>query len=890
MWRKCEQSGSAPVTVRTEADTAVAQGRPTCNNQFRLRPEKRGKFFYLDGRPFHIRGLTYGPFQGTSGYPPRTTVANDMRAMLAAGANLVRVYGVPPTWFLDEAAEQGLWVLVGLPWEQHITFLDHRGRATDIEKTVVRGVRFCRDHPAVFAFVIGNEIPSSVVRWHGAARIERFLRRLYESVKQTSPGALVTYANYPSTEYLDLSFLDFASFNVYLEESDAFARYINRLQHLAGNNPLLITELGLDSRRAGEPAQARALEAQVRSALAGGCAGVCIFSWTDEWSRGGYEILDWQFGITTRDRTPKLALEVVRRTWAQAPFALEAHLPRVSVVVCPFNGAKWLGQCLRAAVEMNYPDFEIIVVDDGSTDNSAQIAAQFPVRLIRTANHGLGAARNIGWKAASGQIVAYLDDDAMPEVNWLQFLERAFAASGHAAVGGPNLPVPEDGLVAACVANAPGGPTHILLTEEIAEHIPGCNMAIRRQSLEAIGGFDERFHIAGDDVDICWRLQERGWTVGFSAAAMVWHHRRASAAAYWKQQVNYGRAEAQLERKWPDKYNLMGHIAWAGRLYERALAGLTLGRSRIYYGPCGSADFQQLQHSTPQVWGSLPLLPEWYLLVAVLAILTVLGALLWPALLLVAPALAVAGGLTLFRTMVAVRRLPSPGVREPALRRGLRTGLTFWLHLIQPAARLRGRLFGGLTPWRGRLVPPWAWPLPMMAAIWSESRQPPGKYLEQLEEALWARGLLVRRGGAYDRWDLLVQTGVLGGARVVSAVEEHEAGRQLFRVRARPWCPAKLALITAALAAMAAAAAIGHLPRGAIVVLLGCAGGAAIVWCIHTATALAQLRKALASAWGANQPDPPHAAALPRWRAAQSTLATPEMPTAEEALELEPRV
>jgi GT2 family glycosyltransferase len=809
--------------------------------------------------------------------------------MRATGANLVRVYGIPPMWFLDEAAEQGLWVLVGLSWEQHTTFLDHSGRAAEIEKMVVAGVRLCGDHPAVFAFVIGNEIPSSVVRWHGAARIERFLRRLYEAVKRTSPEALVTYANYPSTEYLDLSFLDFTSFNVYLEDPATFARYISRLQHLAGNSPLLISELGLDSRRAGESAQALALEAQVRSALAGGSAGVCIFSWTDEWSRGGYEILDWQFGITTRDRAPKLALDVVRRTWAQAPFAQEAHLPKISVVVCTFNGSKWLGQCLRATVEMNYPDFEIVVVDDGSTDDSPEIAAQFPVRLIRTENRGLGAARNVGWKAAGGQIVAYLDDDAFPDVNWLQFLERAFAASGRAAMGGPSLPVPEDGLVAACVANAPGGPTHILLTEEIAEHIPGCNMAIRRESLEAIGGFDERFHIAGDDVDICWRLQARGWMVGFSAAAVVWHHRRGSVAAYWKQQVNYGRAEAQLERKWPDKYNLMGHIAWAGRLYERALAGLTLGRSRIYYGPCGSADFQQLQHSAPQIWGSLPLLPEWYLLVTVLAILTVLGALLWPALLLAAPALAVAGGLTLLRTVVAVRRLAAPGVCQSAPLRALRKGLTFWLHLIQPAARLRGRLFGGLTPWRGRLNPPWAWPLPMTAAIWSESRQPPAKYLEQLEKALWTHGLLVRRGGAYDRWDLLVQTGVLGGARVVSAVEEHEAGRQMFRVRARPWCPTKLAVVTAALAATAAAA-VGHLSRGAVLVLLGCAGGAAIIWCIHTATALAQLRKALASAWGANQLEPAPDAVLPRRSAAELALAPANLLAADEVLELEPRV
>src|SRR5260221_10124466 len=61
--------------------------------------------------------------------------------------------------------------------------------------------------------------------------------------------------------------------------------------------------------------------------------------------------------------------------------------------------------------------------------------------------------------------------------------------------------------------------------------------------------------IAGDDVDVCWRLQQRGWTLGFSPAAMVWHHRRNSVRAYWRQQKNYAKAEALLEKKWPEKYN-----------------------------------------------------------------------------------------------------------------------------------------------------------------------------------------------------------------------------------------------------------------------------------------------------------------------------------------------
>src|SRR5207244_2772333 len=184
-------------------------------------------------------------------------------------------------------------------------------------------------------------------------------------------------------------------------------------------------------------------------------------------------------------------------------------------------------------------------------------------------------------EAATGEIVAYIDDDAYPDPDWLTYLAAAFAGTSHVGVGGPNIAPPDDGRTAECVARAPGGPVHVLLSDSEAEHIPGCNMAFRKDRLEAIGGFDPRFRTAGDDVDVCWRLQARSWTLGFSAAAQVWHHPRRSVRAYWRQQRGYGRAEAMLERKWPEKYNGPGHVTWSGRV------GLAAARATfpISYGP-----------------------------------------------------------------------------------------------------------------------------------------------------------------------------------------------------------------------------------------------------------------------------------------------------------------
>src|SRR6185436_3405801 len=167
--------------------------------------------------------------------------------------------------------------------------------------------------------------------------------------------------------------------------------------------------------------------------------------------------------------------------------------PRVSVVVCTFNGEKTLAGCLDGLEEVDYPDFEVIVVNDGSTDSTGLIASEYDVRLIDTENRGLARARNVGLHAANGEIVAYLDDDARPDRDWLRYLALAFARGTHAGFGGPNIPPPESTTIASCVAHSPGGPTHVLVSDSEAEHIPGCNMAFRKSALDEVEGFDPQF-------------------------------------------------------------------------------------------------------------------------------------------------------------------------------------------------------------------------------------------------------------------------------------------------------------------------------------------------------------------------------------------------------------
>jgi GT2 family glycosyltransferase len=755
------------------------------------RPRVRGKFLFVGEEKLYVCGVTYGPFRpGQDGveYPDPARVAQDFEAMVATGINTVRIYNVPPSWFLDAAQRANLRVMVGLPWEQHVTFLDDSRTARAIEARVREAVRKCAGHPAVLCYAVGNEIPTGIVRWLGRRRVEKFIEKLYRVAKAEDPEALVTYVNFPTTEFLELPFLDFFCFNLYLESQEAFEAYLARLQTLAGNRPLLLAEIGLDSRRNSEQAQADSLEWQVRSAFGGGCAGTFVFSWTDEWHRGGYEIEDWDFGLTRRDRSAKLALYAVRRVFAEIPFPANTNWPRISVIVCTYNGNHaWLAECFRHLEKIDYPNYEIIVVDDGSTDRFTDCAKDHAFHVIRTPNSGLSSARNTGLFAATGEIVAYIDDDAYPDPDWLKYLAATFHQTGFVGVGGPNLPPSGDGWVADCVANSPGGPIHVLLTDREAEHIPGCNMAYRKSALLEIGGFDERFRVAGDDVDVCWSLQERRWKLGFSPAAVVWHHRRDSVRTYLKQQRGYGRAEALLEKKWPAKYNSAGHLSWAGRVYGNGFFTILPRAGRVYQGLWGTASFQRLYGPVPGLLSPLILMPEWFLIVGLLFLLTGLSY-SWKPLLVMAPLSFLAIGAPIAHAIASgICARPSEPARSLLEKVRLRA-VTSFLHLLQPLARLLGRVRWGLAPWRWVKAESPSVPKSNSIVVWSEVWQAASDRLQEVEAGLKQFGAVVRRGGNFDCWDLEIRSGLLGSARLRMVVEEHGQGRQLVRWKVSPQC------------------------------------------------------------------------------------------------------
>jgi beta-galactosidase/beta-glucuronidase len=204
-------------------------------------------------------GVSYGPFRPNSrgeNFPEDPQTAADLAHIRQLGFNTLRIYTAPSEHLLHLAAEHGLKVIVGIPWTDHVDFMRSLAEREQTLQAVRALAARLRDEPSVLAILIGNEVEKTLVRWMGPRRVQRFLELLIEEGRRSAPNKLFSYATYPSTEYLIPRNADFLAVNVYLERREDFAAYLQRLQHLAGNKPLVISEFGLDVAQHGLEKQA----------------------------------------------------------------------------------------------------------------------------------------------------------------------------------------------------------------------------------------------------------------------------------------------------------------------------------------------------------------------------------------------------------------------------------------------------------------------------------------------------------------------------------------------------------------------------------------------------------------------------------------------------------
>jgi O-antigen biosynthesis protein len=744
-----------------------------------------GKFFRVGAKKFYPKGVTYGPFKPDptgDTFPSREQVERDFALLKQLHANCLRVYHAPPRWFLDLAHQHDLKMFVDYYWPKHTCFLDDTESMEFARRVTRQTAKALAGHPAVFAMTLANEIPPDIARWYGTKRIEDFLDELAGIVKEVDPYRLVTFVNFPPTEFLQPAAIDFVSFNVYLHDPKPFSNYLDRLQSIAGGKPLLLAEIGMDSMREGEDRKAQFLSGHIELAYRAGVAGSFIFSFTDDWHTGGHQIENWHFGLTDRERKPKDSFHAVAETYQRAPYFTLPETPKVSIVVASYNGGRTLPACLQSLVHLNYPNYEIILVNDGSTDDTPRIASQFPtVRAIHQSNKGLSAARNVGIEAATGEIVAFTDSDCRADEDWLYYLVGDLFKTSACAIGGHNFPPPEDNWVAGAVAVSPGGPAHVMLNDRDAEHIPGCNMAFWKWALSEIQGFDPLYRAAGDDVDVCWRLLQRGYKIAFSHTGFVWHYRRNTVGAYIKQQRGYGVAEVLLRYKHPEYFNSLGGMRWRGRIYNPTQRSGLFGRSVIYHGVFGSGLFQTLY--TPEPAGLVALLTslEWHVVFTLGGVvLTALLPALWPLPVLTALA-------TLSVAVLAASRAEL----APAHRHPWSKPLVTLLYLIQPIVRswprYAQRLRAGEPPAQARAAARVAAEAdshltePVTVHYWNEQGIERFAYLERLMLLLEREGWQSISDSGWDEFDVTIYGDRFTKSVVRTVAENHGGNKRLLR-------------------------------------------------------------------------------------------------------------
>ena len=543
-----------------------------------MRVQTDGKSFVLGAACFPFRGVKYRAPARPAG-PAKDEalpLEHDLAAMAATGYSVVSLPPPPPR-AVEILAASGMKCMLDLE-DLHLERLESGSRRA--------GRKFAREtaaelRPLVAAMASSGVLIGVIVNAASppaASRAQRSAEYLAMLLRDIDPCLLAAWRTEAPLEAACPAEFDFLVADCRVQRWDDLPGTLMASHSAVGDRPLVLGRVRLADGPPSPPPDAAWLADQT---LRSGAAG----------------LLSPEPARSDESEPEPNVIAASPRTVRD----LNVDWPGVSVVISAYNAAATLEECLAHCDRLEYPRLEVIVVNDGSTDATAEIARRHSnARLINIPQSGLSTARNVGWRSASGELVAYLDADAYPSPDWPFYLALA-ALGGHAGgAGGPNVPPKDEPLSARVVAQSPGGPVPQLLTPSTAAHLPGCNMAFWRALLERLEGFDAVVD-GSEDLEFEWRVAEAGLSLAYHPAALVWHRRRPGLRAYARQQRRYGRGQAILERRYPDRFP-RGHRL---RRAARRLRGLTTERSeagtRVHYAslPAAGGTIDVLLHQ----WG-----------------------------------------------------------------------------------------------------------------------------------------------------------------------------------------------------------------------------------------------------------------------------------------------
>ncbi|HLH73096.1 MAG TPA: glycosyltransferase [Chloroflexota bacterium] len=251
-----------------------------------------------------------------------------------------------------------------------------------------------------------------------------------------------------------------------------------------------------------------------------------------------------------------------------------------SVIIPARNAARTIGECLLAVLSQSVPRslYEIIVVDDGSTDATARIARSHNVRVIPQPPLGVAAARNTGARAARGEILLFVDADCVPTLDWISQMLAPFEDPIVVGVKGAYLTRQED-LLPRLVQIEYEEKYRRLERFDSIDFIDGYSAAYRRSAFLAAGGFDATL-AAAEDVELSFRLAKSGQRLVFAPKAHVFHYHGENLRRYAARKLRYGLWRSLVYARHPDKVHGDSHTPPELKA-QIPLAGLALGTALL---------------------------------------------------------------------------------------------------------------------------------------------------------------------------------------------------------------------------------------------------------------------------------------------------------------------
>ncbi len=225
----------------------------------------------------------------------------------------------------------------------------------------------------------------------------------------------------------------------------------------------------------------------------------------------------------------------------------------ISVIVPAYNAERTIGACLQSLEHQSFPrdQYEVIVVDDGSSDSTSGVASGYQASVIKQPRRGPGAARNYGASVARGDALLFTDADCVPAPDWIARMLEAFSESDVVGVKGA-YGTHQRGLVARFAQQEFEDKYDWVRAAPRIDIVDTYSAAYRRDIFQKAGGFDERLRQA-EDVELSYRLAIQGHRMIFQPAALVYHLHPESLASYALKKFKFGVWRSRAYRRFPRK-------------------------------------------------------------------------------------------------------------------------------------------------------------------------------------------------------------------------------------------------------------------------------------------------------------------------------------------------